>query len=32
MIIAITISIGVMIVFAKTISEFIKKHPTLEIL
>lgn len=32
MIIAITIAIGVMIVFAKTISEFIKKHPTLEIL
>lgn len=32
MVIAITISIGVMIAFAKTISEFIKKHPTLEIL
>lgn len=32
MIIAITIAIGVMIAFAKTISEFIKKHPTLEVL
>jgi predicted tellurium resistance membrane protein TerC len=32
MIIAIIISIIVMIAFANTISEFIKKHPTLEIL
>ncbi|MDZ7805914.1 MAG: TerC family protein [Gracilimonas sp.] len=32
MIIAIIISIIVMIVFANSISEFIKKHPTLEIL
>lgn len=32
MIIAITIAIGVMIAFATKISEFIKKHPTLEVL
>lgn len=32
MVIAITIAIGVMIAFAGTISEFIKKHPTLEVL
>lgn len=32
MIIAVVISIGVMMVFAKSISEFISKHPTLEIL
>lgn len=32
MVIAIVISIGVMMVFAKRISDFISKHPTLEIL
>ncbi len=32
MIIAITIAIGVMILFAGKISNFIKKHPTLEVL
>ncbi|MDZ7720083.1 MAG: TerC family protein [Balneolaceae bacterium] len=32
MIIAITIAIGVMIVFAEKISSFIKKHPALEVL
>lgn len=32
MIIAITIAIGVMIAFANKISNFIKKHPTLEVL
>lgn len=32
MIIAITIAIGVMIAFATKISNFIKKHPTLEVL
>jgi predicted tellurium resistance membrane protein TerC len=32
MIIAITVAIGVMIAFATKISEFIKKHPTLEVL
>ncbi|MCG2586936.1 TerC family protein [Rhodohalobacter sulfatireducens] len=32
MIIAITIAIGVMIAFTTKISEFIKKHPTLEVL
>lgn len=32
MVIAVTISIGIMMVFAKKISDFIGKHPTLEIL
>lgn len=32
MIIAVVISIGVMMLFAKSISDFISKHPTLEIL
>ena len=32
MIIAVIISIGVMMIFAKKISDFISKHPTLEIL
>lgn len=32
MIIAVVISIGVMMLFAKSISDFIAKHPTLEIL
>ena len=32
MIIAVTISIGIMMAFAKKISSFISKHPTLEIL
>ncbi|MDX1627741.1 MAG: TerC family protein [Fulvivirga sp.] len=32
MIIAVTISIGVMMLFARKISDFISKHPTLEIL
>ncbi len=32
MIIAVVISIGIMMIFAKNISEFISKHPSLEIL
>ncbi len=32
MVIAVTISIGIMMVFAKSISDFIGQHPTLEIL
>ncbi|MDH5608085.1 MAG: TerC family protein [Cyclobacteriaceae bacterium] len=32
MIIAVIISIGIMMVFSKTISDFIAKHPTLEVL
>ncbi|MFT6867554.1 MAG: putative tellurium resistance membrane protein TerC [Cyclobacteriaceae bacterium] len=32
MIIAVVISIGIMMIFSKKISEFISKHPTLEIL
>lgn len=32
MIIAVVISIGVMMVFSKSISDFISKHPTLEVL
>jgi predicted tellurium resistance membrane protein TerC len=32
MIIAVVVSIGIMMVFAKSISDFINKHPTLEVL